>query len=472
MANARFSNAEVKAGVFLTFCIGLFIAMLFVYGKVNRSWRGQSSLHVVFTQVANVRQDSRVHYNGLEVGRIKSERITQINEEMLANFPKLAERDLEKLPLTDQEREDLRGVSTERLDEEIRKRILGRTVVALELEVLYEGDAKRYRDDDYIRISTSLMGEAVVEILSGSGESIPPDSPRILIGASGDMYSDLAKSLSQVKDIVGSMSEMVGGGDVPMAQKLGNFDTFTSRVDLLAMNLEKNLPSMWDSLDKRLGDGGERVHAMEKAISGMKPDLIKALEGAEKSLHDMRAQVKTMSEEASGQIKTVRKRTGDELGMMAPIVKAYKDKLPLAIRDAREWTESIYGRVVMIESWMTESDRYMKEGVQSVRNTLQGMRGTADNLEEKTWYLANYPWSVTATIDPQEGMSLDAQWRKALLSRHYKAVREGLERVRSSVHSNDPSDQARLARVAQIVQEMDLFLGIGGAVPPSVTPKK
>ncbi|MCW8131281.1 MAG: hypothetical protein KIS92_13110 [Planctomycetota bacterium] len=470
MANSRFSNAEVKAGIFLTFCLGLFVAMLFIYGKVTRSWRGQRTLRCVFTEVANLRPDSRVHYNGLEVGRIRGLRIIQIEESLLANLPRLGEHDLERLPLTEEEREDLRGVSAERLDEEMRKRLLGRTMVALELEVLHEGDAKRYREDDEIRISTSLMGEAVVEIVSGTGEPVPPESPRVLIGASGDMYSDLAKSLSQVKDIVGSMSEMVGGGDAsPMAQKIANFETFTGRIDDLSQGLDKSLPSIWDNLDRRLNDGGERIKSIEKAIVTMRPDLVKALENAEKSLNDMRGQLKTMSDEAHGRIAETKQQVKDQIAEVAPLVKEYKEKLPLKIREAREWTVSINGRVTMVENWMTESDRYMRESFASARTTFQGLRGTADALEEKTWYLANYPWAMTAPMDPNEGMGLDLAWRKALLARHYRELRNELVAIQASIGSSDPSDRARLARVSQVVQEMDAFLG--QSVVPEVKKK-
>lgn len=473
MANNRFSGAEVKAGVFLTFCLGLFVAMLFIYGKVTRSWRGQRTLHVAFTHVANLRPDSRVNYNGLEVGRIRGMNIVQVNDSMLSGFPPLGEKDLENLPLTDEERETLRGVSAERIDEEIRKRLPGRTMVALNLEVLHEGDARRYREDDQIRVSTSLMGDALVEIVSGSGEPVPPGSSRILIGSAGDMYSNLAKSLGQVKDIVGSMSEMVGGGDAsPMAQKLGNFDVFTERLDVMAANLDKTLPPVWDTFDRRLNDGGERIKEAGKAIVGMQPEMMKTLEQLEKSLLEMRAQSKTMSEEASKQIAAVRKRVKDELADATPLVKQLKDTVPLRVREAREWTERIQGRVVMIESWMTESERYMQESFASARGSFQDMRGTADSLEEKTWYLAHYPWALTATIDPQQGQMLDLEWRKQLLKRHYEALRNELNRARSDTKSSDPSDQARLARIQQVVQEMDAFLGTGAPAPAPETPKK
>ena len=41
-----YSNAEVKAGVFLAFCLALFVAMLFIYGKVARVMRGRQEIPV------------------------------------------------------------------------------------------------------------------------------------------------------------------------------------------------------------------------------------------------------------------------------------------------------------------------------------------------------------------------------------------------------------------------------------------
>ena len=71
-----YSSAEVKAGVFLTLCMAVFVAMLFIYGKVARVWRGRQEISVVFTSVTSLRRDAPVRYNGVEVGRVKDTSIS------------------------------------------------------------------------------------------------------------------------------------------------------------------------------------------------------------------------------------------------------------------------------------------------------------------------------------------------------------------------------------------------------------
>src|SRR3990172_9242826 len=103
------TTVEVKAGLFLTFCIGLFVAMLFVYGKLSRSWRGRQELRVLFTQVTNLRTDAQVLYNGLDVGKVKAVHIRRVGRELLDSLPVLTAADLENLPLAEEERTELAG---------------------------------------------------------------------------------------------------------------------------------------------------------------------------------------------------------------------------------------------------------------------------------------------------------------------------------------------------------------------------
>jgi len=457
MANARFSNMEMKAGIFLTFCIGLFIALLFIYGKLNRQWRGQRELNVAFTSVGNLRPDALVHYNGLEIGRTREVRIVTVDEDILARLPTLSERHLENLPLTDEEREALRGVHAGDLDVAVRRKIVGRTMVLLSLQVLDERDTQCYRMDDDIRVTSRMLGETVVDIVSGNGARLPAGGNAVLLGASGDMYTHLAKSMLQVKDILGSMGEMAGGGQAGMAQRMGNFEHFTQRIDGLSAAMENKLNPVWDSFDRRLNDGGQRIRDAGKALTEMKPVLAEALVKADLSLADLRARYKEMSTESGRQIRNMRRRSLGELEALGDLVRPYKEIVPILVHESLEWTERVAGRVEMIDSWMTDSERYIKEGMASARQTFQGLIQTAERLEERMWYLAQYPWAVTKNFTREEGLYLDTQWRKALVTRHYKELRDELEALRKSIKLKDASDQARLSRVQQVVDELDRY---------------
>ena len=96
-ASTGYSNAEVKAGVFLALCFALFVATLFIYGKAARLLRGKQEIDVVFTSVTSLRPDAPVRYNGYEVGRVKEIGILHLSDKNLFQLPNLSVRDLDNL---------------------------------------------------------------------------------------------------------------------------------------------------------------------------------------------------------------------------------------------------------------------------------------------------------------------------------------------------------------------------------------
>ena len=463
MSTGRIANAEVKAGLFLTFCLGLFVAMLFVYGKFTRSWRGRQELNVYFTHIANLRTEAVVQYNGLEVGRVGRIHIVRLDAETLASWPKMDEGDLENVPITDEEREALRGVPAAQVDAEIRKRILGRTAVKLTLEVLAEGDVKRYREDDRVRVSATLMGDSKVEIISGTGPSLPLDNSHPLLGISGDMYSDISKSLLQMKNVLASISELIGGDedDAPLSKRLVNFDLLTERIDQWMAHVETQMPVVWDTAERRIEDGRQRVEAVRNALVSVQPELAGNLDRAEQSILDFRKKVSELAGAGRDKFKTLGASAQGRLTELGKEVRERKEEVPLQVRQTREWTERVAGKVDQIDRWMTDSDRSLTQSFESVRQTLEGLRQVADGLEEKSWYMARHPWAITQPPPDALGQALDAEWRKDLMARHFRELRGELDRALTQLKTKDPSDQARLNRVQQILQDMDGFLGAG-----------
>ncbi|MCZ7645115.1 MAG: hypothetical protein M5U26_07495 [Planctomycetota bacterium] len=471
MARDRFTNAELKAGVFLTFCIGLLVAMLFVYGKVSRNWRGRQMVSAVFTSIANLGPEAQVLYNGLEVGKVRRVELVEIDEEALLSFPVMGEQHLVNLPLTDDERSELRGYGRDAIDVEIRRKILGRTMVRLALEVLAEGDAKRYRTDDLVRVTATIMGESAVEIISGTGAPLPEDQQQVLIGQSGDMYSDLAKSMDQVKNILTSVSEMVGGGaDSPMAQKVRNFDGFTQRLDVLSDKLSHNLPEVWDSLDGQLEQVRVKFDQTRGSIANIRPELEKKLEGANAGIADLRKNVADVTVKGHEKIKELHGGALEDLKKAAELTREYKGRIPVMVKDTRSFLERISGRVENIERTMTRADRTLREGILSTRQLMQGLSETADGLEEKFWYLGHYPWAAIQPPRGPEGYVMDAEWRRDLMAWHYGILRGVLEEARREFKPQDASDTSRVERITRILGETDAFLLQEKA--PAPAPKK
>jgi ABC-type transporter Mla subunit MlaD len=459
VASGRVSNAEVKAGLFLTFCLGLLVAMLFIYSRATHHWRGRQDLRVLFTNASMLRLEAAVRYNGLEVGRVRKISILPLDDSALALLPPFTGKDLEDLPLREAEREELRGVPAADFDPEIRRRLQGRLMVELVLEVLAEGDQKRYREDDRIQILSTLMGESVVEITSGSGPPLKPDQARLHLGNASDMYGDLAQSLEQMKNILGSIGEMIGGSDAsPMAQKVASFDKFTERIESMAGSLGEKLPPAWDVIDKRLDQGHESTAKLVKNIVNRRDEWQKDLETAQGRLEKWRADLNGSLDSGRKQVAEWRRKANEALKTFAQKVRDQKAPLPLRIREAREWTEKIDGRVETITRGMTRFDQELVQGFASVRQALEGLRVSADDWEEKLWFMAHYPEAVLRRPQGLAGLAMNLEWRRALMGRHYRELRRELEAARREFKPADRSDQARAGHIAEILRDMDAYL--------------
>src|SRR6185436_11362604 len=232
---------------------------------------------------------------------------------------------------------------------------------------------------------------------SGSGPALPLDGSRPLLGAAGDMYGTLSKSLMQMKNVLASIGDLLAGDedDVPLSKRLANFDLFTGRLDQMIGTLETKMPEQWDTAEQRIEEGRQRVEAIKTALTNVQPELKGGLERAEQSIQDFRKKLGDLAEAAREKFKSLREDSRTQLAELSKMVKEYKERAPTQVRQAREWTEQISGKVEQIDRWMTDSDRSMTQGFESIRQTLEGLRVVADGMEEKTWYLSRHPWTLT-----------------------------------------------------------------------------
>ncbi len=460
MAVGRNRDVTFKVGLFLTSCLVLFVAMLFVYGKTNRAWKAQREIHVVFNNIGNLRSEAVVRYNGLDVGRITRVQLIQLNPDVLAKFPTLTASHLDQLPLLKEDRNGLRGVESNKLDGEIRKKLLGRTMVALTLNVVEKGKQQWFREDDLIRIGGTIMGESAVDIISGQRAVLPPDHDKFLIGESGDMYSNLAKSMDQVRNILGSLSEVVGGGDAdsPMASRLVSFDSMTQRLEGMAESMDQRIGKAWDEMEVNLDTAKERMDKAEKGISGVKPELFKALEETETSIKKLSGDVNKTTQAGHRQVEELKARILRELASLKSVVVKQKSRVPILVSQTFEWSEKMRAQVDTIDRVMIRSDRLLTQGFENTRQTLQGLRATFDGLEQKLWFLAKYPWLGFKMPGGAVGYVYFNEWRIAMVTRHYRELRGEVEKARKQFKAQDASDQARIDRINQIVRMMDDYL--------------
>ena len=263
-----------------------------------------------------------------------------------------------------------------------------------------------------------------------------------------------------MRDILSSISEMIGGGESStMAERVGNFDHFTDRLDSLSGTFEEKLPKTWDTIEARLAQAEKRSAELAQRVREREGEWTKALSDAQGEMEKWRAEAASSIDSARGRVADWKGKASKELDSRAAQVREQKAPLPMNIRKAREWTENISGRVTSIDRQMTHFDRELTQGTESVRQALQALRELAEGFEEGLWYLAHYPWTVVSRPHGLEGLALHAEWLKALMTRHYQELREELARARKEYQPRDASDQARVNRIDRALAELDQFLG-------------
>ncbi len=466
-ASPRISHAEIKAGVFLTFCLALFISMLFVLGKFGRSWRGRQEIRVAFTQVNAVRPEAPVRYNGMDVGHVKKVRIVRVDPGFLEKLPPIERHGLENLPLDPDEIEKIGAAPDDQVDALARAAIAGRSMVLLTLDLLAENDTQRYREDDEYRIAGSLVGDSSLEIRTGKGRAIPAHHDRLFLGVGGDMYSDLGSSISQVKDILASMAEMVGGdaSRQNIQGQIGNFERFTGRMDAIAESMGEKLPKIWDSVDERVERGKATLQGVEDKITGMKPRLEETLKKVQESVLEVQQNTAASVQELHDRIAERRKNANESLQKWKQGAAEYKNTIPEQVANAREWSDRFAPTVDKIDSFFTRADDQLNKGTDSTRAALRGYIAWGESLEAASYRMKRWPWSYANKPTDEIAQQREVEWRRDLARRHYAELRKELERVRKTLAELAPSDRARLGRIDQLIRESDLYLEVGGMAP-------
>ncbi len=459
------SYAEIKAGVFLTFCLALFIGMLMVLGKFGRSWRGRQELNVVFAATSGLYREAPVLYNGMEIGHVKQLRIMRLNEASIARLPPLTLDDLPNLPLSDEERDRLRTgpEAAAKVHERLSVILRDRTVVLVTLDVLHENDTRRFHLDDTYRISGSFMGDSAVLIRAGHGQPISQGFHRYLIGTAGNSYSDLAQALVQVKDVLASMSDVISAEPSQRSLRghLTSFSEFTQRLDESMQSMHEDLSTTWDNVDRRFDRGSTVLRDIELKLTRMQPRIDDAMDSARKAIADARQNAVTSIDAMRANVISGRKEIGkiqenwrENLGALKP--------LPAQIEKAREWSERLTGSADSIDSVLARADDQLQQGIASTRAMLASYTASAIAFEQNTYTLKNWPWSYANAPDDQTAQERLEAWRNDLAARQYAELRAELQRVSASLTNVAPTDQPRAARIAQLLREADL----GGEAPP------
>jgi hypothetical protein len=256
MASPHYSSIEIKVGIFLAFSLALFVGMVVNFGKFWTAWgRERTEIFVAFEDVSGLKPDAPVRYNGLEVGRVKWMRILHLDDESIERLPQLSKRDLDNLPIRPESVErKLREASDADFPSLLKQELKTRTMIELCLEVLQEGDVKRYRVDDQVRVVSTIFDDRAVEIISGNGPINTQTGNRMMLGMTGDFFSNLARSMGDVKDILSNVTDVVGTDERKSFERASaRFAPMSEKLDAMAATANKRSAETVKKLDK-IGD--------------------------------------------------------------------------------------------------------------------------------------------------------------------------------------------------------------------------
>jgi ABC-type transporter Mla subunit MlaD len=480
MAKLGYSSAEVKAGLFLTFCLALFVSMLFFYGKASRMWRGREELKVVFTSVTSLRPDAPVRFNGVEVGRVKNIEIRRLDAEYLKKLPEVTQNDLDNLPLTPQQRDALQRLPrpaadtdeaarqewAKKFNETVMKDITDRTMIELTLEVLSPKDKgtgeqamRRYRADDQVRIVTTLLGDTSVEISSGSSPN-PPVPDQVVLGLSGDFFTNLGKSIEQVKEILTNVSDVVGAQERESVRKaLRRFDSITAKIENIVQLADKRLPATWDKVDGLADSAQKDLGQVTESITSLRPQIVRTLETAEGAVKDLQGRLGGLADEAKTAVVDVKGQVRPILDDMQYITAHSKEDFPLLIKNAKDLAERLRMSADKLDGVLSTSDRLLRESYPDLRRLILALRMGGENLSEATDMIKRKPWML---MNASKDQAFDqAQVSAQKLETATTRIRE-LSTELAAVRRNLPAqpNRAQLERLDFLLQELNILSGV------------
>jgi hypothetical protein len=307
MPSLNYTSVEVKMGFFLTFSLALFVAMLFLFGRVAPVWRARQEIFVAFENVGGLTADAPVRYNGMEIGRVKWLRILHLDDATIDRLPPLTKRDLDNLPLHPAALvHELRDVADVDFNSVCREKLKNRTMIEICLELLQEGDVSRFHDDDKARVVGNFFNDTAVEIIAGtSSKPLDPNS-RLMLGTSGDFFGNLSKSMGEVKDILSNVTDVVGIEERKSFERAqGRLHTIDEKMDEFKRTSERRWKLTMNSFEAFSKDSKTTFNKMETSMKELHPMVAERTDRIRDHLKDLQEHIKLSRAEAEKSVDEI-----------------------------------------------------------------------------------------------------------------------------------------------------------------------
>ena len=305
----KYSRREVTFGALIAVVFGACVALAIVFGtgRLSSFWRRRDYLYVVFENAGGLTSDAPVRYNGIEIGHVKWMRVVHLDEEHLEKLGPLAKRDMDNLPLRPAlVVHNLRDVADVDFDTRCRTELLNRTMIELCLEVQQEGEFKHFRQDDAFRIVATVFGDTAVEIISGNGPLVTAPANRLMLGNSGDFFSNLAKSMGDVKVILSNVTDVVGTEErKSFTNAQGRFGTIQDTLQKISNTTTQRSEQTLKKFDTLQDESSKEFDHITKTLDDLQPKVTETFDGISKRTADMRDRVQAARDTADTAITEI-----------------------------------------------------------------------------------------------------------------------------------------------------------------------
>ncbi len=437
------SHSEVKAGAFVALSLALLFVMVFVVGDCAALLRGSQEREVLFSSVTGLQSNSAVNYAGVEIGRVRETRIEEIDAKILKKLPPITTDNLDRLPLSFDEVEKLKGLKDPASIDAAARRLIGpgegrrgRKMIVLVLEI-NRSEEFTFRQDDVVRLATTVMGDSTVEVSPGSGKALA--AGEALLGDGSNLFTQLSDSMREIRTLLSKVSGIIGEEErVNIKATVANVKKASEDLSLaagrargLVKDSEKPVKQALADLRAGMSEARTAIAEVRKTVTEVRPKVVAALDSGKKMMESGRKAADS----------------ADKLMVAArPKVLAAMDESTTAARAATAALKEMEGLLV-------ETGDTLDENRPAVRRALADLREAGRNFKEMSARLKRQPWLLLKKPRGTQDVILLESAARALgaASADLAASMQYLEKI-----SADPARAARIggARAGDLIKEI------------------
>jgi hypothetical protein len=157
-----------------------------------------------------------------------------------------------------------------------------------------------------VRVVSTVFGDTAVEIISGNGPINTVADNKVLLGLSGDFFSNLAKSMGDVKEILSNVTDVVGTDERRSFERSqSRFPAISEKLDAISTTANKRVAETARRLDKIGEDISKTLNDTSAILETLEPKVNKTSENVKAAFQTMQTSLNETQEEAAKAAKEV-----------------------------------------------------------------------------------------------------------------------------------------------------------------------